>query len=167
MKKILISCSVIIAAVALVLAAEENKPETSATSTSEHQVMKPSDLKWGDAPPGLPAGGKMTVLNGDPGQAGPFTVRLKAPAGYKIMPHTHPTAERLTIISGSFKVGMGEKFDESSMQVMTAGSYVVLPAGMAHFAKGARASIVQIDSEGPFQINYVNPADDPRNAKTQ
>jgi quercetin dioxygenase-like cupin family protein len=83
------------------------------------------------------------------------------------MPHTHPTAERLTIISGSFKVGMGEKFDESSMQVMTAGSYVVLPAGMAHFAKGARASIVQIDSEGPFQINYVNPADDPRNAKTQ
>jgi quercetin dioxygenase-like cupin family protein len=167
MKKILISCSVIIAAAALVLAAEENKTETSATSTSEHRVMKPSDLKWGDAPPGLPAGGKMTVLNGDPGQAGPFTVRLKAPAGYKIMPHTHPTAERLTVISGSFKVGMGEKFEESSMQVMTTGSYVVLPAGMAHFAKGAQASIVQIDSEGPFQINYVNPADDPRNAKTQ
>jgi quercetin dioxygenase-like cupin family protein len=167
MKKIVISCSVIIAAAALVLAAEENKTETSATSTSEHRVMKPSDLKWGDAPPGLPAGGKMTVLNGDPGQAGPFTVRLKAPAGYKIMPHTHPTAERLTVISGSFKVGRGEKFEESSMQVMTAGSYIVLPAGMAHFAKGAQASIVQIDSEGPFQINYVNPADDPRNAKTQ
>lgn len=167
MKKILISCSAIIAAAALVLATEGNKTETAATSTSEHRVMKPSDLKWGDVPPGLPAGGKMTVLNGDPGQAGPFTVRLKAPAGYKIMPHTHPTAERLTIISGSFKVGMGEKVDESSMQLMTAGSYVVLPAGMAHFAKAGRASIVQVDSEGPFQINYVNPADDPRNAKTQ
>jgi hypothetical protein len=60
---------------------------------------------------------------------------------------------------------MGENFDETSMQQMTPGSYVVLPAGMAHFAKGAKASIVQIDSEGPFQINYVNPSDDPRSAK--
>jgi len=167
MKRIVISFSVIIAAAALVLAGEENKSETSTTSTNEHRVIKPSDLKWGDAPPGLPAGGKMAVLNGDPGQAGPFTVRLKAPASYKIMPHTHPTAERLTVIAGSFKIGMGEKFDESSMQKMTPGSYVVLPAGMAHFAKGGLDSIVQIDSEGPFQINYVNPADDPRNAKTQ
>ena len=168
MKSIVILSSVIIAAAALVFAAEEaNKTDASATSTSEHKVMKPSDLKWGEAPPGLPAGGKMAVLNGDPGQAGPFTVRLKAPANYKVMPHTHPTAERLTVIAGGFKIGMGEKFDESSMQTMTPGSYIVLPAGMAHFAKSNRESIVQIDSEGPFQINYVNPADDPRNAKTQ
>jgi quercetin dioxygenase-like cupin family protein len=108
----------------------------------------------------------MAVLNGDPGQTGPFTVRLKAPAGYKVMPHTHPTAERLTVISGSFKIGMGEKFDEASMQEMGPGGYVVMPANMAHYAKGAgKESIVQIDSEGPFQINYVNPTDDPRNAK--
>jgi hypothetical protein len=91
---------------------------------------------------------------------------LKAPAGYKVMPHTHPTAERLTVISGSFKIGMGEKFDEASMQQMSRGSYIVLPAGMANYAKGAgKDSVVQIDSEGPFQINYVNPTDDPRNAK--
>jgi quercetin dioxygenase-like cupin family protein len=128
--------------------------------------MNPADLKWGDAPPGLPAGGKMAVLNGDPTQAGAFTVRLKAPAGYKVMPHTHPTAERLTVISGTFKIGMGEKFDEKSMQAMAPGNYVVLPPNMAHYAKGAgKGSVVQIDSEGPFQINYVNPTDDPRNAK--
>ena len=162
MKKIVIGVSVIIAAAALLFAAEE---ATSPAATSEHRVMKPSDLEWGEAPPGLPAGGKMAVLNGDPTQSGPFTVRLKSPAGYKVMPHTHPTAERLTIISGSIRIGMGEKFDEAAMQEMGPGSYVVLPAGMTHYAKGGKESIVQIDSEGPFQINYVNPEDDPRNAK--
>lgn len=165
MKKIFFAFSVVSAAAALVFAAEESK--STATSTTEHRVTKPSDLKWAEGPPGLPAGGKMAVLNGDPTQAGPFTVRLKAPAGYKVVPHTHPTDERLTVISGTFKIGMGEKFDEKTMQDMGPGSYIVLPSGMAHFAKGAKETIVQIDSEGPFQINYVNPADDPRSAKTQ
>jgi quercetin dioxygenase-like cupin family protein len=161
MKKIVILFSVIVAAAAFVFAAEQQS-----TVTTEHRVVKPADLKWGETPPGLPPGGKMALLNGDPGQAGPFTVRLKVPGGYKVMPHTHPSAERLTVISGRFKIGMGEKFDEASMQQMTAGSYTVLPAGMAHYAKGAgKDSVVQIDSEGPFQINYVNPSDDPRNAK--
>jgi len=163
MKKITVLCSVIVTAAALLFAAEQS---TSPSAAADHHVLKPGDLKWADAPPGLPPGGKMAVLNGDPTQAGAFTVRLKAPAGYKVMPHTHPTAERLTVISGTFKVGMGEKFEEGSMQKMTAGSYIVLPANMAHYAKGAGMdSVVQIDSEGPFQINYVNPSDDPRNAK--
>lgn len=166
MKKIVLSLSGIIAAAAFVFAAEQQASTSASPSTGEHRVMNPADLKWADAPPGLPAGGKMAVLNGDPGQAGPFTVRLKTPAGYKVMPHTHATAERLTVISGSFKIGMGEKFDEKSMQSMAPGSYIVLPPNMAHYAKGAgKESIVQIDSEGPFEINYVNPADDPRNAK--
>jgi hypothetical protein len=165
MKKILFAFSIISVAAALAFATEESK--TSAISTTEHRVMKPADLKWGEAPPGLPAGGKMAVLNGDPTQAGPFTVRLKAPTGYKVLPHTHPTDERVTVISGSFRIGMGEKFDEATMQEMGPGSYIVLPSGMAHFAKSAKDAIVQIDSEGPFQINYVNPADDPRNARKQ
>ena len=161
MKNIVISLSIITAATAFVFATEQ-----STSPTTEHRVVKPADIKWGEAAPGLPAGAKMAVLNGDPGQAGPFTVRLKAPAGYKVMPHTHPTAERLTVISGSFKIGMGEKFDEGSMQEIGPGDYVVLPANMAHYAKGAgKESVVQIDSEGPFQINYVNPTDDPRTAK--
>src|SRR3954467_14552545 len=87
MKIIVILFSVVIAAAGLVFAAEE-------ASTSAHKVMKPSNLRLSEPPPGLPAGGKMALLNGDPGQPGPFTVRLKAPAGYKIMPHTHPAAER-------------------------------------------------------------------------
>jgi quercetin dioxygenase-like cupin family protein len=161
MKKIIILGSAIVAAAAFVFAAEQQSTSTA----TEHRVLNPADLKWGDAPPGLPPGGKMALLNGDPSQAGAFTVRLKAPAGYKVMPHTHPTAERLTVISGIFKIGMGEKFDEGSMQQMTPGSYMVLPPGMAHYAKGAKESVVQIDGEGPFQINYVDPSDDPRNVK--
>src|ERR1041385_2533025 len=163
MKQIITSLCGILAAAAVVFAAEQS---TSTSSATEHRAVKPSDIKWGYAAPGLPAGAKMAVLTGDPGQPGPFTVRLKAPAGYKVMPHTHPTAERLTVISGSFKIGMGEKFDEASMQEMGPGGHGVMPANMAHYAKGAgKESIVQIDSEGPFQINYVNPTDDPRNAK--
>jgi quercetin dioxygenase-like cupin family protein len=163
MKRIAILFSSIVAAAAFVFAAEQSTSPSS--PVTEHRVLKPADLKWNEAPPGLPPGGKMALLNGDPGQPGPFTVRLKAPAGYKVMPHTHPSAERATVITGSFRIGMGEKFDEASMQEMAPGSYVVLPAGMAHFAKGAKESVIQIDSDGPFEINYINPSDDPRNAK--
>ena len=91
--------------------------------------------------------------------------RLQAPAGYKVPPHTHPTTERVTVISGSFHLGMGEKFDETAGPELSPGSFAVLPAGMAHFAWSTGESVVQIQSEGPFQIKYVNPADDPRKAK--
>ena len=148
MKTIFFAFGIISVAAALVFAAEES--QSTATSATEHRVTKPSDLKWGEAPPGLPASAKVAALNGDPTQAGPFTVRLKAPADYKVMPHTHPTDERLTVISGSFRIGMGERFDETKMQEMGPGSYIVLPSEMAHFAKGAKQTIVQIDSDGPF-----------------
>jgi quercetin dioxygenase-like cupin family protein len=167
MKKTVILCSVIVGAAAFIIAAEEKKQEEHAktASTTEHKVIAPSDLKWGEMPPGLPAGAKMAVLNGDPTKAGPFTVRMQASAGYKIFPHTHPTPERLTVISGTFRLGMGDKFDEAATQEMGPGSYIVLPPGMTHFVALTSESIVQIDSEGPFQIKYVNPADDPRNTK--
>jgi quercetin dioxygenase-like cupin family protein len=169
MKKIFILCSVIMATTALfVFASREKKPDEHAKSGStvtEHQIMAPSDLKWGDMPPGLPAGAKMAVLNGDPTKAGPFTARMQAPAGYKISPHTHPSSERITVISGTFRIGMGDKFDEAATHEMGPGSYVVLPPGMTHFVSLTSEAIVQIDSEGPFQIKYVDPADDPRNAK--
>jgi quercetin dioxygenase-like cupin family protein len=107
----------------------------------------------------------MAVLDGDPTQKGSFTVRLQAPAGYKIPPHTHPTAERLTVISGTINLGMGDKLDETATRPMGPGSFAVLPTGMKHFVWNKGESVVQIHSEGPFEINYVNPADDPRNEK--
>jgi quercetin dioxygenase-like cupin family protein len=138
---------------------------TAPAATAEHKMFAPSELKWMDAPPGLPPGAKMAVLDGDPGKKGSFTVRLQSPAGYKIPPHTHPTAERITVISGAFQLGTGDKFDQTAGHEMVAGSFAVMPAGMKHFVWTPSETVVQIHSEGPFQIKYVNPADDPRNAK--
>jgi len=107
----------------------------------------------------------MAVLAGDPGKPGPFTARLKMPAGYKIPAHQHPTAEAVTVISGDFHFGMGDKLDEGKAEKLGPGGFVDLPANMNHFAFGSAETVVQINSEGPFAIKYVNPADDP--SKTQ
>lgn len=160
MKKILIPASLILAAVFLFATEEQSQ-----TSTSEHRFVSPSDMQWSDAPPGLPAGAQMAVLDGDPGKPGSFTVRLKTSDGYKIMPHTHPTAERVTVISGTIFLGMGDKFQEAGTHEMGAGSFAVMPKNMSHYVWKTTDAVVQIHSEGPFKINYVNPADDPRNAK--
>ena len=172
MKKIIVLFSVILTAAAFMIAAEpKENPKTketskaNATAMPEHKIFAPSELKWADAPPGLPPGGKMAVLDGDPTKKGSFTVRLQAPDGYKIAPHTHPTEENITIISGTLHLGMGNKFDESAAHEMIAGSFAAMPVGMKHFVWTSGETIVQIHSTGPFEINYVNPADDPRNAK--
>ena len=144
--------------------ATKSKSGESAT-TEQHIIVTPADLKWRDAPPGLPPGAKMAVLEGDPGKKGSFTVRLQAPAGYKVPPHTHPTAEHITIISGALYVGAGDKFDEAAGKELAAGSYVVMPAGMKHYAWSPGETVIQIHGMGPFAIKYVNPTDDPRNAK--
>jgi quercetin dioxygenase-like cupin family protein len=162
MKKIF-SVALLAAAAAigsLVFAADE-KPATK----SEHVMYSAADLKWGAAPPALPAGAKVAVLSGDPGKAGPFTIRLEMPAGYKIPAHTHPTDERVTVISGTSQFGMGPKFDDASAHDLAAGGFVIMPAGMQHFAGTKAGCVVQVESTGPFVINYVNPADDPRGAK--
>ena len=166
MKKIVVLFSVVITAAAFLIAAEEKdsaKKTSDTTATAEHKIFTPSELKWGDAPPGLPPGGKMAVLDGDPTKPGPFTVRLQMPAGYKIPAHTHPSTERVTVISGTAYLGMGDKLDEAASREMAPGSFAVLPSGMKHFAWSKGETVVQIQSEGPFEIKYVNPADDPRN----
>jgi len=122
-------------------------------------------IQWGPAPSVLPKGAQMSVLAGDPGKSGPFTARLKMPAGYKIPAHQHPTAEAVTVISGEFLFGMGDKLDEAKAQKLGPGGFVDLPPNMNHFAFAGSETIVQINAEGPFAIKYANPADDP--SKTQ
>ena len=130
------------------------------------QAMTADALKWGPAPPVLPKGGEMAVLAGDPNKAGPFVVRLKMPSGYKIPAHQHPTDEAVTVISGDFRFGMGDKLDEAKAEKLGAGGFVDLPKNMNHYAfSGGGEVVVQINSEGPFAIKYANPADDP--TKTQ
>lgn len=134
-------------------------------AASTHKVYEAAKMEWGPGHPGFPAGAELAVLDGNPGEKGIFTVRLKVPAGYKIMPHTHPTAELVTVISGGLHVGMGGKFDESAGEALASGGFVSLPATMQHFAWFTEDTVIQVHGEGPFEINYVNPADDPRNAK--
>ena len=129
-----------------------------------HSVIAPEAVTWGPAPPALPAGAQMAVLSGNPGQPGPFTVRVKIPAGYTIAPHWHPTAEHLTVLAGEAGVGMGDAIDAAAMQTMKAGAFAVMPAEMRHYLRAKVETTVQVHGTGPFTITYVNPKDDPRNA---
>jgi anti-sigma factor ChrR (cupin superfamily) len=120
-----------------------------------------ADLKWGPAPSALPKGAEITVLSGDPFKDGPYVLRLKMPNGYKIPAHNHPTSEYVTVISGDFNIGMGDKLDEKNGMKLTAGGYGEAPAKMNHYAWASSPSVVQVHGQGPFAIMYVNPADDP------
>jgi quercetin dioxygenase-like cupin family protein len=140
------------------------KPSNQKKTT--HVMMTPGEMKWGPGPPSLPAGAELAVLSGDPSKAGSaFTVRAKFPAGYKVPPHWHPTDENVVVISGTMMFGLGTKFDEAEMHESPVGTFAIMPAGTRHFAMAKEESIVQIYGTGPFAVNYVNPADDPRKAK--
>ena len=131
------------------------------SSAPAHIVVAAPEVKWGPAPPVFEKGAEMAVLSGDPGKAGPFVVRLKVPAGFKVAPHWHPTDENVTVISGTFALGMGEKFDAAALKPLGPGGYGLMPAEMRHFAMAKTAVVVQVHGTGPFALTYVNPADDP------
>jgi quercetin dioxygenase-like cupin family protein len=135
--------------------AEEMKPMT-------HDVVAPESVEWGPCPPNLPAGCKIAVLQGDPSKDGQeFTMRAWWPDGYKIMPHYHPMTENLTVISGTFNVGMGDKFDANTTKKMPPGSFISMPPQMHHYAWAEGETVIQLNALGPFATIYVNPADDP------
>lgn len=134
-----------------------------ATETHHHAVVAADSIRWGVAPPSLPAGAQAAVLLGHPSKTGPFVIRLKFPAAYVIPPHRHSKDEMVTVISGQFRIGTGEMLDRTSMQTLAPASFVHLPAGMAHYAVAADVeTVVQINGVGPFDVTYVNPRDDPR-----
>lgn len=101
------------------------------------------------------------MIAGDPGKEGPFVLRFRVPAGYKVAPHTHSTGENVTVISGTFHIGMGEKFDGTHGTTLKAGAFALAPRGMAHCAWFSEPSVLQVHGIGPTGINYINAADDP------
>ncbi len=121
-------------------------------------------LVWGPAPAAFPPGAKMAVVSGDPSKRAPFTVQLALPAGYKVAPHFHPTAELVEVKQGTVLMGMGDAFDLSKAQAMVVGTKTVVPAKLHHYASTKGATIIAITALGPFAITYVNPADDPQQA---
>lgn len=136
-------------------------PTPATPAAPAHVMVTPLQMKWGDPPAVLRKGARFVVLSGDPGAPGPYTIRLKLPAGYKIAPHWHPTDENVTVIAGTFSLGMGEKFDQASMKTLPAGGYAVLPAEARHYAWTKAGATVQVHGMGPFVLTYVNPSDDP------
>ena len=132
-----------------------------AQGASTHVMTTAAQLKWGDPPPVFQKGAQFTVVSGDPGQPGLYVVRLKMPAGYKIAPHWHPTDEHVTVLSGTFALGMGDSFEQAKMQELGAGGYALLPADMRHYAMAKTEATVQVHGMGPFMLTYVNPVDDP------
>jgi len=131
--------------------------------TSAASAQAPA-IKWGPAPAVFPAGIKMAVLQGDPGQSGMFTVRLELPAGMRIAPHFHPTEEVVTVISGTFLVGMGDTLDVAKVMVLPTGSFITAPANAHHYAIARGRTVVQVSAMGPFALTYVNPKDMPQAA---
>jgi quercetin dioxygenase-like cupin family protein len=151
-------CAMAAAAVSLSLL------QTGATAQQmdDHKIITPSAIKWGPAPPSVPRGAQAAVLYGDPSKEGIFAFRLKVPKGYHIPPHTHPKPEIVTVISGTARLGMGEKTDRKKARVLRPGSFFALPPGTAHYFYADTDVVIQLNSTGPWGINYVNPKDDPR-----
>ena len=129
---------------------------------SQHKIVTPDAVTWGPAPPGLPPGAQLAVLEGDPSKPGAFTMRAKFPSGYKILPHWHPVDEHVTVLKGTLHMGVGEKFDTAAGKAMGAGSFGLMKQEQRHFAWTTEETVIQIHGTGPWGINYVNPKDDPR-----
>lgn len=132
---------------------------------ADHIMLKAGDLKWAAGPASLPPGSQVAVLEGDLASEGIFTARLRLPANYRIPAHWHPAFEHVTVISGSFWMGLGDKFDEAVLHEIPAGGFAVMSPGQRHFAATKGETVIQLHGMGPWQIYYVNPADDPRAAK--
>lgn len=114
-------------------------------------------LRWKPAPPNMPAGTEVSVLEGDPRQDGLFTLRLRGVAGTRLAAHTHPQPERVTVISGAIGVGFGTQYDQTQLRVFRAGDYYVNPAMSAHFVSFAEDSVVQVTGTGPWRLDYLQP----------
>jgi quercetin dioxygenase-like cupin family protein len=154
-------------ALSLALSVSVAAAQGTPTAGAPHAVIvQPDQVTWGPGPAALPQGAKAAVLEGNPKEAGPFTMRLSFPDGYRIPAHSHPSLERITVIQGAMRVGMGDKFDESALTPLPAGSFAVLQPGTRHFAQAQGMTVLQLTGTGPWKVSYVNPADDPR-GKTQ
>jgi hypothetical protein len=129
--------------------------------SGHHTFVEAERLTWA-AVPSLPPGAQIAVIEGPMNEAVPFTVRLKFPANYRIPAHWHPAVERVTVLSGTFHMGMGDRFDSSKTQAVRAGGMMIMPVKSTHFAWTSGETIVQLHGMGPWGITYVDPADDPR-----
>ena len=145
------------------LTSRSTRAAVDQTAPPRHSFT-PDQIPFGPVPPFLNPGAQLAVLEGDPSaSSGDYTVRLKMPDGYRIAPHFHPLRENVTVISGTFKLGMGDEFEVHKMSAFTAGSFAFLDPNMHHYAMACGETVVQVHGLSPLQFNYINPSDDPSN----
>jgi hypothetical protein len=137
----------------------------ASTAIADEGFVNTKDIKWGPAPAAIPKGAQVAVLQGNPFQSGPFVMRLKVPAGYKIPPHWHSQDESLTVISGSLYFGKGDKAETSNAPTITAGAFHYLTGKDHHYLVAKTPSVIQINGNGPFDVTYINAEEDPTKAK--
>jgi ChrR-like protein with cupin domain len=131
-----------------------------------HKIITADAIKWQPAPPVFPKGAEFAVLSGNPRKAGPYVVRIKLPDGYMIPAHWHSRPEHVTVISGKFNIGMGEKLDKVRTQPLGPGGFFAMPGKMAHYGWVEGETIMDVFSIGPFDMRYIDPQDDPSKAPT-
>jgi quercetin dioxygenase-like cupin family protein len=132
------------------------------SETLNNKLLAPADIPWGPGPAILPPGALEARLYGDPTKEGLFAMRFKLPKGYSVPPHTLSKAGLFTVISGTFRIGMGETVNPSKATAMPAGSFVALPPGTPHFVSVDEETIVQLNNIGPWEITYIDAREDPR-----
>jgi quercetin dioxygenase-like cupin family protein len=133
-----------------------------ASDHPSHVTVSPDDVQWGPASPKLPPGAQFARLVGDPSEPGePYVFRAKLPDGYSVPPHWHPMDENVTVIQGVFLLGCGERIEKTTLQELPAGSYAMLPKQVPHYNVMRGETILQFHGIGPYDIIYVDPADDP------
>ena len=136
-------------------------PAGAADAGSAWLLREPSAIEWRVADT-LPPGALVTVLEGDPSAEGFFTMRIKMPDGYRVPPHWHSRQERVTVLSGVLNLGQGDRFNVAATKPLPAGTYSSMPPGMTHFGWMSGETVLQLSTQGPWTITYVNAADDPR-----
>ncbi len=147
------------------LPAKAQEHSTQQHTTTDHKMINADELEWKEGPAILPAGARFAVLEGDPAKEGAFTLRIKFPPNYKVPPHWHSKTEHITVLEGNFYMSAGQKPDPSAATKIAVGGFAIMPAKTPHMAYTKEVTVVQLHGIGPFDINYLNPADDPR-AKT-
>ncbi len=145
----------LLALVVAVSAASTMAAAIAQDRTAAPVALTADEMKWSPqgslALPGL----EQVSLVGDPSKPGPYTIRLKFPAGYKVAPHTHPDPREITILSGTWYTGYGEKFDSSLLKALPAGSFYTEPANLPHFVEVRDAVVIQVSGIGPSGRAFV------------
>ena len=155
------------AAVASIIVLAPHAAAQATNASAPHPAGPPHSaaaVKFGPGPDFLPKQVQFALLQGDPSKPGIYTIRLHFPAGFHFPAHYHPADEHVTVLQGTFIVGMGDSINVAKGQTLTAGGFITAPANGHHWAVTRGITVVQVSGEGPFGITYVKESDDPRHA---